>query len=423
MGNKTIAFGDVADLVRRTVQPQEVAGMPYIGLEHIEAGSLCLNGYGQAEDVTSTKFRFSQGDILFGKLRPYFRKVIRAPFDGVCSTDIWTVRAKEGIDQGYLFYWMAAQDFVDFATAGSEGTKMPRAKWEHVSRYERVRLPFNEQRAIAHILGTLDDKIELNRKMNETLEAMARAIFKSWFVDFDPVRAKAEGRDPGLPKEIAALFPDSFEDSELGEIPKGWRVGKVEDLGLIVCGKTPPTKDPENYSDKMPFITIPDMHGKVFVIETGKYLSSKGIQTQENKTIPANSICVSCIATPGLVIITSEPVQTNQQINSVVPIDKSTSFYCYYVLRGLSDNIKAAGSGGSVTLNLNKGKFSALPVLQPPALAMTIYQKKVQPLFERILSNEKQTRTIVAIRDTLLPKLISGEIRVKDAEKTIEVTS
>ncbi|MCD6390283.1 MAG: DUF559 domain-containing protein [Desulfobulbaceae bacterium] len=202
MGSE-IAFRDVAQLVRNVVKPDEVAKIPYIGLEHIEQESLRLNGWGTSSDVNSAKFRFKKGDILFGKLRPYFRKVVRAPFDGICSTDIWVVRAREGCDQGYLFYWMASYDFVDFASKGSEGTRMPRAKWEHVERFTRPRLSLKEQRAIAHILGTLDDKIELNRRMNQTLEAMAQALFKSWFVDFDPVVVNALKAGNPIPEKFA----------------------------------------------------------------------------------------------------------------------------------------------------------------------------------------------------------------------------
>ncbi|WP_419612783.1 restriction endonuclease subunit S, partial [Thiolapillus sp.] len=208
MGGELL-FGDVAELIRNTVHPRDIDEVPYIGLEHIEEGTLKLGGYGSSKDVDSAKSAFHEGDILFGKLRPYFRKVIRAPFDGVCSTDIWVIRSKNGVDQDYLYYWMAAEDFVEFATSGSEGTRMPRAKWEYVSRFNRSKLDITEQRAIAHILGTLDDKIELNRQMAQTLESIARAIFKSWFVDFDPVKAKMEGKQPeGMTEEIAALFPD-----------------------------------------------------------------------------------------------------------------------------------------------------------------------------------------------------------------------
>ena len=264
MGGELL-FGDAAELIRNTVQPRDIDEVPYIGLEHIEEGTLRLNGYGSSKNVDSAKFLFREGDILFGKLRPYFRKVIRAPFDGVCSTDIWVVRAKNEVDQGYLYYWMAAEDFVEFATSGSEGTRMPRAKWEHVSRFSRPMLDNSEQRAIAHILGTLDDKIELNRQMNRTLEAMAQALFKSWFIDFDPVvvnalragnpvpekfaqRAAHYRDNPDalrLPEDTLRQFPDRFQDSELGPIPEGWRVGIVSDLATVASGKRPKKRSKE----------------------------------------------------------------------------------------------------------------------------------------------------------------------------------
>lgn len=196
----TVTLGDCAVLVRKTISPSDGEDVPYIGLEHIGENTLSLLGHGTASDVTSMKACFQFGDILFGKLRPYFRKVVRAPFDGICSTDIWVVRAKEKVDQGFLYYCMASQPFVDFATLGSEGTRMPRAKWEYVLRYEILLPPLPEQRAIAHVLGTLDDKIELNRRTNETLEAMARALFKSWFIDFDPVHAKATLKQQAAPE-------------------------------------------------------------------------------------------------------------------------------------------------------------------------------------------------------------------------------
>ena len=205
--------------------------------------------------------------------------------------------------------------------------------------------PLLEQRAIAHILGTLDDKIELNRRMNETLEAMARAIFKSWFVDFDPVRAKAEGRDPGLPKHIADLFPDRFEDSELGEIPAGWQEWRLGDVGNLICGKTPSTAVTEYYGDDFPFITIPDMHGKIFATNVRRRAFSRRRDLQNNKMLPAGAICVSCIATPGLVVITSERSQTNQQINTIVPSTVHETYFWYWSLRNLGDEIRAGGSG------------------------------------------------------------------------------
>jgi predicted nucleotidyltransferase len=238
-------FGRMAQLVRDTVHPSEAVGLPYIGLEHIGEDSLSLVGLGTAEDATSLKSRFRRGDILFGRLRPYFRKVIRAPLDGICSTDIWVVRPRAGVDAGFLFYLMASNLFIEPVVRASEGTRMPRAQWEYAASLEQPLPPLPEQRAIARILGTLDNKIELNRRMSQTLEGIAQALFKAWFVDFEPVQAKLDGRWqrgqslPGLPAELYDLFPNRLVDSELGKIPEGWEVKPVSDLAEVVGGSNP----------------------------------------------------------------------------------------------------------------------------------------------------------------------------------------
>ena len=171
-----VTLGDCASLVGDKVDPTDCGNLPYIGLEHIGKGTLTLLGTGTARDVNSTKSAFRAGDILFGKLRPYFRKVFRPNFDGICSTDIWVVRPKAGVDAGYLSYLMASKAFVDFASQGSDGTRMPRAKWDYVVRYV-FRLPsLAEQYDISHALSTLSDKIELNRRMAETLQETLRAL-------------------------------------------------------------------------------------------------------------------------------------------------------------------------------------------------------------------------------------------------------
>ncbi len=235
--NTTI--GDCALLVRETISPSDGEDVPYIGLEHIGENTLSLLGHGTASDVTSVKACFQSGDILFGKLRPYFRKVVRAPFDGICSTDIWVVRAKERADQGFLYYCMASQPFVDFATLGSEGTRMPRAKWEYVSRYEISLPPLPEQRAIAHVLGTLDDKIEANRRMNQTLEAMAQALFKSWFIDFDPVHAKATLNNHHSPLEgESARQGRSPQSRRWGAIRRGYTQRTLTTAQTLRCNRT-----------------------------------------------------------------------------------------------------------------------------------------------------------------------------------------
>lgn len=288
-----------------------------------------------------------------------------------------------------------------------------------------LRLPFppiEEQRAIAHILGTLDDKIELNRKQNKTLEAMANALFKAWFVDFEPVRAKMENRWqrgqslPSLPAFLYDLFPDRLDDE--GK-PEGWTQQRVGDIGSIICGKTPPTKNLEYYGDDLPFITIPEMHGKIFATDIKKRLSHKGAHSQQKKMLPSGSICVSCIATLGLVVITTEPSQTNQQINSVIPAQAGESYFWYWTLKNLGEEIKAGGSGGSVLGNLSTGRFSELQVNAGSGPLRLAYNAKVKNMFSQILANEHESKYLAQLRDTLLPKLISGELRVTDAERIV----
>ncbi len=279
--------------------------------------------------------------------------------------------------------------------------------------------PLEEQKRIAQILGSLDDKIELLQKQNKTLEDMAKAIFKSWFVDFDVVHAKQKGlpkadimREYHLTDELYDLFPSDFENSSLGPIPLGWQVKTVQDLGEVVCGKTPSTSHKEYYGGSMPFITIPDMHNSIFANKTERYLTRQGEQTQPTKTLPPFSVCVSCIATPGLVSMTTIHSQTNQQINSVIPHNLEAKFYNYYVLRSVADQIRAQGSGGSVFVNLNKTAFSKIKVLWADQTLQKLFTKESEIYFDKILNNLKQIQTLTELRDTLLPPLISGKIRV-----------
>lgn len=236
------------------------------------------------------------------------------------------------------------------------------------------------QGQVADVLSGLDDKIALNRRINQTLEAMAQAIFKAWFVDFDPVKAKIaakqEGRDPlraamsaisgkadaelhALPPEqyehlaaTAALFPDDMEESELGEIPRGWEINCISQFGDVVCGKTPSKANPEYFGDGIPFIKIPDMHNSVYVVSPSERLTALGAASQAKKTIPSGSICVSCIATVGKVVITHEPSQTNQQINSIVPKTPQFTAYLYFQMKKKEKEFHDLASGGSATLEL-----------------------------------------------------------------------
>ncbi len=317
------------------------------------------------------------------------------------NQQINSVICSDNVEPRYLYYCFTQLKFQLEATGGGGSVYTNVSK----SRFSELGIPLPplpEQRAIAAILGALDDKIELNRQMNDTLDAMAQALFRNWFVDFEPFR------DQGI------------EDSTLGPIPRAWNVVRIADLGEVVCGKTPPTADPENYGGSIPFITIPDMHDKVFVISTGSCLTQRGQASQPKKLLPKHAVCVSCIATPGLVALTSEPSHTNQQINSIICSDDISPFWCYLAMTRLREDIVIGGAGGSATLNLNKNEFSKLHLAKPNQVTMWRFHQIVQPLFSRILCNEKENAVLADTRDALLPKLLSGEIRVKDVEKFVK---
>ena len=222
--------------------------------------------------------------------------------------------------------------------------------------------------------------------INENLEQQAQALFKAWFVDFEPFG---------------------------GVMPDDWSIGTISDLSRdIICGKTPSTKKKEYYGDFMPFITIPDMHNNVYVIETERSLSEIGSDSQSKKTLPANSICVSCIGTAGLVTLVAVDSQTNQQINSIIPKERFSSYYIFLLMQTFSEKINRLGQSGSTIVNLNKAQFGLMEALVPSISDMNDFDTIVKPLFEQILANQYENQRLAVLRDTLLPKLMNGEIDV-----------
>jgi type I restriction enzyme S subunit len=333
------------------------------------------------------------------------------------NTTLWVKDFKSN-DARFCYYLLTSLDFAGY----NAGSGVPTLNRNHIHPMQISVPPLPEQRAIAHILGTLDDKIALNRRQSATLEEMARALFKAWFVDFEPVRARMAGRpSASAPGELGELFPARLVDSELGEVPEGWRVGAVSELGRVVTGKTPPTAKAECFGGEVPFVRIPDMHGQVFVVKTTLMLTGAGSASQPKQLVPENSVCVSCIATPGVVALTSRPSHTNQQINTVVCRSGISPYWVYFLMEALKDEILTRASGGSATLNLNKGEFSKIDVLLPTNRVLRSFDSLVKDAFLRILSLAFESETLGALRDALLPRLVSGEVRVEEAEWLINV--
>ncbi|MHB0877030.1 MAG: restriction endonuclease subunit S [Anaerolineae bacterium] len=324
------------------------------------------------------------------------------------------VRDEGALDARYLHYLLRSSQYRQEVLASATGTTVKHTSPERVKRFRFSRPPLPEQRAIAHILGALDDKIELNRCMNETLEAMARALFKSWFVDFDPVRAKAEGRDPGLPQPLADLFLDSFEDSELGEIPKGWKIRMIGELASIVGGSTPSTKEPAYWENGLHAWATPkdlSLLSAPVLLDTERRVTDAGLSQIGSGLLPKGAVLLSSRAPIGYLAISEIPVAINQGFIAMAPRAGMPSVFLLLWASAAHDEILSRANG-STFLEINKASFRPIPVVTPPNSVMCAFDRVARPLYERIVECVRESRALGALRDGLLPKLVSGEVRV-----------
>jgi len=282
------------------------------------------------------------------------------------------------------------------------GTNISNLNQDILNRLEVPLPPLPLQRRIAAILSAYDDLIENNLRRIRILEEKARAIYREWLVYF---------RFPGH-ENVPRV------ESLLGAIPKGWEVRTIQKFGRIVTGKTPSKANPSFYGEDMPFVKTPDMHGNIFVFETSERLSLAGVESQVNKTIPAGSICVSCIGTIGVVSITTEECQTSQQINSVVLTNEASREFLFLRLQDAKRTLENLGATGATMGNVNKGKFEAMAVLSPRDGLLDRYHRLVAPMFSQIANLSRQIRNLRRTRDLLLPRLLSGTIGISNSGVT-----
>jgi len=334
------------------------------------------------------KYILEKGDILIAMTGNHPHAMTQVVGDvsryklakkGLLNQRVGKLVAKDDNCLDFFYYYFKYEDNRNYLANQSSGS----ANQANISKGDILGIPMiipepEEQKAIAEVLSSLDDKIDLLHRQNQTLEQMAETLFRQWFVE---------------------------------EANPDWEERSLSEFGQIICGKTPSKKKPEYFDGEFPFIKIPDMHGKTFVFDTQDSLSEEGFLSQEKKALPAKSINVSCIATVGLVSMNAFPSQTNQQINSIIP-DDEYRYYLYCEMKNSYDLLHAMASGGTATLNLNTGNFSKIPVLQPDEETIDRFNELVSPMFDKIFENQTQIRTLTALRDTLLPKLMSGEIRL-----------
>lgn len=380
---KTYKLGDFAELRKEQIVSNGIE-QPYIGLEHIEQQSLRLNGIGSSDDVISNKFKFYAGDILYGRLRPYFRKVFNPKFDGVCSTEFFVIKNKKFIDKTFLYYLVATEEFTNIANSGSSGTHMPRADWRQLVKSEwNIPKDIQAQKQIAQTLSSLDDKLELNQQMNQTLEAMAQALFKEWFVDFK--------------------FP-GFDGVFVDDLPKGWKMGKLGEEFNLIMGQSPKGETLNQNNDGMIFY-----QGRT---DFGFRFPTNRVYTTEPNRIANKLDTLVCVRAPvGDVNMAIEKCCIGRGLSAVR--HKSDAYsYTYYTMKNSEPIFKGFESEGTVFGSLNKNNFENIEVLIPSKTIISEFEKIINPIDNKILNNTLEIQILTQTRDSLLPRLMSGKLRV-----------
>ena len=366
-------------------------------------------------------------------LRPGDVAIVRTGKPGTCAvipewlgeancSDLVLVRCGPRLRPEFLSYW------VNAAAANHIAANLVGAVQQHfnVSAAKRMLVacpPLAVQDNLIELVASINDRITLLRETNATLEAIAQALFKSWFVDFDPVRAKMEGRTPeGMDEATAALVPDGFETSELGEVPRGWRVMPVGDAIEAVGGATPDTKNEAFWEPPVHCWTSPkDLSGIAapVLLDTERKVSDQGLAKIGSGLLPSGTLLMSSRAPIGYLALAQVPLAINQGYIAMLPGGLLPPLYMYFWCRHNMDNIKGRANG-STFMEISKKAFRPIPVLVPTNDLVTAFTATTEALFARLTANEHQAQTLSTLRDTLLPRLISGQLRLPEAQAATE---
>lgn len=396
------------------------AGIPFARVSNIDGGfDFKAPDYFPIDGLHKVGEKISRpGDVIFTSKgtvgRFAFVEETTPRFVYSPQLSYWRSQDFNTIDPRFLFYWMQSSEFIYQVERVKGQTDMADYVSLRDQREMIIALPcISEQRAIARILGSLDDKIDLNQRMNRTLETMTKAIFKNWFVDFDPIVAKADGRQPyGMNVETAALFPSQFKNSELGQIPQGWQVSVVGDEFDIVMGQSPPGKTYNEIGEGITFYQGRTDFGF-------RYPSPRVYCTAPTRFANPGDTLVSVRAPVGDINMANNRCSIGRGLSSIRHKGNSKS-YTYYSMSFLRDEFDIFEGEGTLFGSMSGAGFRAVNIIAPPEIVIDSYERTVYPLDQLIENNELETNLLVNIRDTLLPRLLSGEIRVKEDEKIVE---
>jgi len=340
----------------------------------------------------------------------------------------------DDVDKEYIGYLLKNRHFQKYIDSNATGTTIKNVSLQTIRSYEFELPPKKNQQDVSNFLSSLDQKIKLNKKMNENLEEIAKTLFKSWFIDFDPVRAKAEGRSTGLSKEISDLFPDSFEDSELGEIPKGWKIKDIKDVcnttDYVANGSFKTLKDnvkrvDSNVKDSAILVRVTDhnsnWNGEFKYIDESSYNFLK-----KSKLFPGDIVICNVADVGKCFMVPDLGRKMSLGPNSILCKDfkefetVSKEYFFYFINTPGTQNLLSSISSGSVQNKFNKTQFRSLQMLVPSKKLIQSFDEVCKNIIEMKDLKNKENQILTDLRDTLLPKLISGELRIPDVEKLVD---
>ena len=429
MSSEWAKFTDLLETIvdnRGKTCPVVKTGLPLIATN-------CINGKDLYPSYETTRFVSDEtyktwfrghpkpGDILFVcKGSPGRTNWVPDPVDFCIAQDMVAVRADpKKVYPKYLFAVLRSHIVQSQIDNMHVGTMIPHFKKGDFDKLNIPLLNSGSQVAVGDLYFELSQRITLLRETNSTLEAIAQALFKSWFVDFDPVRAKMEGRAPeGMDEATAALFPDGLEDSELGLVPKGWGVLPVGDAIDTVGGATPDTKNPAYWEPAIHCWTTPkDLSGIAapILLGTERKLSDAGLAKIGSGLLPAGTLLLSSRAPIGYLALAQVPLAINQGYIAMLPGGLLPPLYMLFWCRQNMENIKGRANG-STFMEISKKAFRPILALVPPAELVRAFVDVAGGLFDRLIENEKQAQNLATLRDTLLPRLISGQLRLPEAQ-------
>ena len=368
------------------------------------------------------RFTLRDGDIVMAMTGATIGKVgrLRSAETAYLNQRVAKISAKAGREyDDFVWAVVSQRGFEEDVLNNAGGSAQANVSADGIGRIPIPDFTPGEQRAIGGVIAALDDKIELNRRMNRTLEELTGALFRSWFVEFEPVSAKAAGR---APNGFAAIFPATFSDSELGPIPHGWRVQPIGDVIRAVGGSTPSTTEPRYWSGgEHAWATPRDLANlsDPVLLATERQITSAGLERITSGLLPVGTVLLSSRAPIGYTAITEIPVAVNQ---GFIALDCNKSLPNYYVIEWVRENMEVieGRANGTTFMEISKANFRPIPAIVPAPDVVAQFSAIVAPWWRQIVHNVRETHTLAALRDTLLPRLLSGELRVKDAEKLAE---